>query len=476
MKIKLKANDVYSPSPTISNIQVKFVKVKGSIEPSDIIDSAVFNYIPISEALSSIAEQTNCWWKIDNNRVLHFGSRELYNAPFEIDSMKVLKGSVKVKRGNNEYRNQQYIIGGKDITDLQTEEFGGNGRQRTFTLAFPVYEVPTLYINDVKVDRVGIRGLSKPEDGYEWFWSKGTNIINQHDQAVPLDVDAVLKVEYKGEFDVVVVSRKTDEISRLSRLEGNSGYVENVREDKSVSTRDTGFKVASKILERYGQVGREISFKTHLDGLQSGQLLNVSFDVYGIEQEQVLIESVDITYETGKFFYSVKAIQNTVTETWTKFFYKISNQGRSYVIRENIGENEVLTTLEIFTKTWTESEVPNIFKILTPSDTTFPTATTYPTFSQEDQVKYIAWFNGETELGRKAITKQTWDENTKELTSIVYLSQTEANGLITHFGWFGGEGASMTKGSGILVDKQEFSKNKNELEALEIDKIDKKGW
>jgi hypothetical protein len=74
-------------------------------------------------------------------------------------------------------------------------------------------------------------------------------------------------------------------------------------------------------------------------------------------------------------------VDGAATGGWADFFKKLANNNnRPQALYENIQENEVLTTLQTFNKTWTSTEQPNIFAVTNPGPTLQPGPNTYPCF------------------------------------------------------------------------------------------------
>lgn len=444
-----------------------------SIQDGPAIIEAVFNYVSVTTALDSLAERTGFWWYIDKDKILHFKSRATYMAPWaltddEISNGNVAKGSLTIEHGNPKYRNRQYIIGGKDITDLQTEIKKGDGSSQSFVVGFPVAKVPTITIDGVTPQTAGIRGV---DTGKNWYWAKGDSVISQEQGATPLTALQTLHIVYQGEFSIVVISQDGVAVQDRVTLEGGTGYVEDVANEPNITTREAAFQSASQKLSRYGVIGRKIKFKTRKAGLAPGQLLPINLSLHNLNDAEALIESVSISTTDPIVWYTISAVEGPVTGSWAKLFYAMATNNQAYIVRENISEEQVLVTLGTFSKTWIEGENPNIFRAVLPGAALFPGASTYPQFDQALRVRYMAWFNGATELGRKAITQQTGN-----LVSTTYLSPFEANVTTTHLGWFGGIKSTSEAGTGVLVDYQAYAKTKTSLEAIQIDKTDTKGW
>lgn len=443
-----------------------------TVESGPLITEAVFNYIRVSEAIESLAEKANYWWKIDQYKKLFFVTKTAYTAPFIITSNVCNKDSISVINGNNQYRNTQYIKGVRDITDEQIERYSGDDETQSFPVGFPVAKVPTVEIStdggSWTLQTVGIRQL---ESGKQWYWSKGSNIISQDESGTPLSgptdstVADRLRITYEGEFEIVMKSEIEEEILAQAAIDGTTGIVEDVADLPNTTGRTSAIENANAKLARYAVVGKHLSFRTWKKGIQTGMLLTVDLIDHGLNNEQMLVESVVITYEDNMLWYQIKAVDGPGNQNWTNFFGTLAAKGLS--IRENVQEDQVLVTVAEFDKTWEAANNPNIFKQVYAANDLFPSDTLFPTFQEDERVMYFSWFFDGVELGRKAITKQSGN-----IFSINYLSPLDANGTIDYVGWWGGIEATETLGTGVLVDYQEYNKVKTQLEAIQIEKDD----
>jgi hypothetical protein len=428
------------------------------------VTEAVFNYVPITDAINAITEKAGFLWYIDYDKKLYFMERGTTTAPFPVTNTDMQKGSIQLVNGNPQYRNKQYIKGGRDITDEQTQTFIGDGANQTFTVGYPIAKVPTVTLNDAP-QTVGIRGL---EENKQWYWAKGDNTITQAQNETPISSSDTLKVTYQGEFDIVVVSVNLEEIEgRKSIEESGTGIVEDVFDDMSVTTRTAAFELADAKIRKFAKISNQLRFTTDKPGLKPGQLLSVNLLDYGINTD-MLIDKVSISTEGyGRtIWYDIEAVEGPQNESWTKMFHSMATRGQAFVVRENISEEQVLVTLEQFFKEWEEIETPNIFYDVYPSTTTMPGI--LPMFDPSDRVKAMALMSSGVELMNKPITKQ--ETSAGEIKSTVLVNSYEGNGEIDYVRWYGGYFGD------IVVDEQAFDKTKTELEAIQIDKTDTKGW
>jgi len=85
---------------------------------------------------------------------------------------------------------------------------------------------------------------------------------------------------------------------------------------------------------------------------------------------------------------------------------------------------------------------------------------------------------GDTALGtetfRKAVTAQAEGSASNKTITTVYLAPYEANGQIEEIGWYGGE-ATDDADSGVLIARVLYSKLKDALESIQIERTDTVG-
>ncbi len=441
----------------------------GMIQDGPTVTEAIFNYSTVTKALESLAEKSSFIWYIDYDKKLYFMARSTLTAPWTATAADMLAGSVSVEHGNSQYRNTQYVRGGRDITDPLTENKKGDGATRSWVLGFPCATEPTIKLNGTSISAsdVGIRGV---ESGKKYYWSKGSNSINQDDSETLLASTDTLAITYRGEFDIIVKTLDESEISTRQTVEGNSGIVEDVADENNSTTREAAFEVANSKLKKYGVIGRRLKFRTRRAGLFAGQILTVNLPAHGINGE-MLIESVSISTEQNTVvWYDVSCAEGPEQQSWTKMFETMATRGQTFVVRENISEDEVLIILQSFSKTWNAGDNPNIFTEVYASDVLYPSATLYPMFAATDRAKYVELLDASNNvLLRKSITKQT---GTSVLNSIVYIAPYESIGAIATVKWYGGYRASEANGSGIVIDTQSWARVKTVLEALQIDRTD----
>jgi len=442
----------------------------GSIALSDlIIPAIVFNYVPATEVFKRIADKIGAVWYVDFDKKLYIKERSEEVAPLDLDDNFPYK-DLSVKSHRENYRNVQYITKGRAETDLQTERVIADGVNKTFVLGYNVLRVPAVYVDSGGGYVLQTIGIKQVDEGKQFYWTKGKNEVYAETAPGP---GAVVKIIYIGEFGIVMRADDELEIGNRSIIEDNSGKYENVAVKEGLSTITAISEMSLELLRQFGVMGREVSFTTLENSLEAGQIINTDLPEHFLDTD-MLITSVSMVEDEKQnhFKFSVSAVTGEAVGGWREFFKKITSE------KADLSESTIsdkVTKLIRFTKTWQETDVPNIFKKLYPADDLFPSETLYPMFTSGDEVKYLSWHTVTgIEVGRKYRTAQTITAS-KIITNTV-LFDTEANIFINYLGWWGGDLASGTIGTGTQIDYKYYSLLKNKYMILQVQRTDIKGW
>ena len=316
----------------------------GTIQDGPMVTEAVFNYIYATKSLEELAEKAQFEWWINSDKELNFVSRDTFLSGSTINDTSPIK-NISVEEVSEKYRNRQYIKAGKDITDPQTERFVADGEAKSWTVGYGIAKLPVININGVAKD-VGVKGLHNEQD---FYFSRGNNTITQDKDGIIIPKDSIIEVVYQGLFDIVAITYDQGEVNDRKTIEGGTGFYEELDESPQTTSRDAAFEEANAKLQRFGKLGKRIIFNTEkLTDLKAGTLLPISLLDFDCN-DNFLIESVKIKQlgtPDGRPIRTVTAILGSSTGGWVEFFKRMATTNRTFVIRENISESEILTLLE----------------------------------------------------------------------------------------------------------------------------------
>lgn len=295
------------------------------------ITKAVFNYRTVTEAFNELADLAGYSWSIDYYKDLHFFGRETNYAPVAITGANARNFSVRSTR--DQYRNRQYVRAGYALTSARTESFVGDGTRKSFNLAFPCGKVPSAVTVDAVAKTIGIRVVEK---GKDFYWSKGDTEISQDDGAEALGAAEILAVTYQGQYPLLVDNRNSPEIAARAAVEGGSGLYEAVQDEPDYDDDSLAIDKGNALLRKYGRISKTITFETDEDGLQAGQLVDITLGGLALSGSY-LISQVSIRDATGlgDLRYRVTALDGEDLGGWLAFYRKLAAAGQKFVIREN---------------------------------------------------------------------------------------------------------------------------------------------
>jgi hypothetical protein len=326
------------------------------------LPDVVLNYGTVAESFDAITQKSGAyWWQIDQWFRLWFQPYAAIPAPWDLtaDGSGVVTdaryGTVHVKRGKPMYRNRQYIRGATGTTDAQTEDRKGDGTTTAFTFGFPFAKVPTVTLNG-GAQTVGIKGL---DTGKDWYWNQGDATLTQDSAGTVLISSDTLEVVYFGQYPLIIISEDSAEVTAQQTLEGGvtSGKVENIVEDTSLTTSDAAFQEASALLSKFAQKAVTLTFQTSRAGLAQGQLLHVNIPRHGLNDVDMLIESVHITDEGGTIiWYDVTALLGPVNTSWVQFFGQLVSQSQAGNDVISVGASTALVIAADFDADYTSGE------------------------------------------------------------------------------------------------------------------------
>jgi len=316
------------------------------------IDKTIINYAKVTEALDSLAERSGYIWEIDMFKRLYFGLRYVEDAPFDVDSDIIKRGTLLVRDASPLYRNRQFIRAGKGETASQTETSDGDGDKTSFPMGYPLATAPTVTVNAVG-QSVGIKGVSVGSDVY---WSKGDEVLIF--ASAPGNGLQVV-VTYIGLYDIIVMAEDAAAITARAAIEGGSGVVAVMDDEPITNTRDAALTVARSKLAKYVEQGRAVEWSLYDYGLEPGQLVVVDLPENNLNNAELLVETLDISeIAPDTPLYSIRALRGPEMKDWSRFFQRLSKQKADVLDQLAIGSESVLIVLQTMPEGITATVVP----------------------------------------------------------------------------------------------------------------------
>ena len=443
-----------------------------SIEAGYNVTGISFNYKKCSDIMEQLSELAQFVWYVDYNGVLHFKSPStIGQAPTVTDKI-ISSAGLDIQNKNNAYRNRQYVKGAVAETGEITQIFYGDGANQAFTLGYRLAEKPKIYVNGAYIyeDDIVLKGYN---ESAPWYYQKQDAVILQNPAHEPLAKGVELKVVYKGIFPIVAITESQAEVERNKALGAGTGVIEVVDDESDITSLGTAISTAVGRLWKYCGNTYQVTFTTSAKGFDVGQ--TVDFNTGDLVDTGYLIDSIEVIDDMAVVWYKVKAVKGALSESWETVLGR-GLRSKPTVANTELSEQETVVLSRSYSKTWTEAENPNIFRKIYPNGQVLPNGSLTPTFLEMERVKFIEIIgeNGET-LVRNIFSTQS-DSTKDTIYSYFYIDPFSAVGTWKTLKFYGGTGASFAYGSGVLIDTIAVNITKTQLEGVQIDRTDRKGW
>lgn len=306
--------------------------VPGNIQDGLSFTHANWNHEYISNILDELSKDVGYYWFVDYEKRLHFLPRDAATAPFGINELNSKVADFESSESRNGYRNTQIIKGWKEIADVRTERFVGDGEAKTFTLAYPLYSAPTVTVNG-QPQTVGLRGVQNDK---QWYWSRDQNELNQGNEQtdVALGVTDILQVTYIGSYPGITYQQNIADVQARAAIEGGSGIYEAIDTDASLEGGEVVIARGAGLLRRY-QLEAEGEFTIYQDGLDIGQLLPVDYPSLGLDEEEMLITRVELSQISPEVRqYRISCTTGEAKNAFKEFWMTFARTGQKVGVRE----------------------------------------------------------------------------------------------------------------------------------------------
>lgn len=350
------------------------------------IPNATFVYATVANVLDKLASQSQAsgtpfFWQIDQYKQLWFAPYFYYPSNLVIDGTQIEMGHSPpvVDRQNPLYRNTQYVLGGTAQTITQVEKRVGDGVSTSWAMGFQLSSLLSITL-DGSNKTFGAKGINT---GKDFYWQQGSETITQDSSGTKLTSSNTLTITYIGQYPTVIISQDLNLVTTEQIVEGggNSGVVESVENDTSLTTQQQGYTLASNLVARYGMNGTQLNFFTLQQGFQPGQYSLVNLPMFNIINQNMLIESVQITDNVDQInlWYNVNAVLGPYDATWVSFFGNLIEAAQQPSIL-NVGVGQ---TLNLAVHAYANLTLSAICKIVSntppnPNTTLYPSQTLYP--------------------------------------------------------------------------------------------------
>lgn len=305
------------------------------------ITTARWQFVRLSSVFDELARETGFAWTITSGRVFRFFPRTDFVSSWTLTESSRAFIELVSLRSREGYRNRQYLIGANDTqSSPQSEEFRGDGNQRTFTVARPVAEIAAITVDGVDQSF----GVLNVDPFRQWYFRRGEKTVTQDEEEMQLQTNQVLAISYRGLIPIVTRKDSIDEQTTMASIEGGTGVYEEAEEDDRIDNLPLAEARLEAILERNGKLTDRIRYQSDREMVEAGMTQSVDLPTWGVSGDY-LIESVSVRDIGGyNLRTSIDAIGGPQIGLLNDFYRRLITTGRTFAIRPD----EVVRSLDVF--------------------------------------------------------------------------------------------------------------------------------
>lgn len=327
----------YLPTFTVAGVQA-----------AQMVASISFNRLKFSQCLDKLAKLNNSNWYIDYYKDIHFFGKSAEEAPFNLTdtSNNYIPESLRIKQDLSQLRNVVQVIGGDAPTTTRTTLHAGDGESTEFPTNFKFATKPTVKVDGVE-QTVGTEYLDF--EGFDCYWSFQQKYVRFDDTAIPAAPGTgTTNIELTGEPLVPLVAVVPD----VESIADFGEYEFALSEDTLTSQEQTIERGLAE-LEAYASTLVEATFDTYTAGLRSGQIINITSTLHGVDADYVVQRVTFRPYPNGSTIDGVWSVALASTATMS-----LVDALRKLLVKEKVedDEREILLAFYRFTDRMTVAD------------------------------------------------------------------------------------------------------------------------
>lgn len=309
----------------------------------------IFNYIPVSEAITQICDAVNYVWTVDPYKNLRIFPKDNTAAPAAPCSLLDSDGSINeitMTTGRSLYRNRQGVKNSRALAATWMDEFPRDWYR--WNVVYPPHTRCTLYVTSflmnvkptvlVKYEGTDsfveetVVSLEEREAGlpHDWVVILGSNLLYRSMSRDGLYANEdTIQILYPSPLPAITWEQDEAEIAA-------HGLVEAVEEVNDIMSITGARAYATALLARGKVKPTDLTIKTTRTGFEPGQILTVTTTRPPFNGE-VMVDSVDIQ-EVGKaaFFWTTIRASNSQLQragSGIQYFERLIRKARKPIDR-----------------------------------------------------------------------------------------------------------------------------------------------
>lgn len=315
-----------------------------------VIKYVKFNYLPMTDCLTKLAELTGYDWYIDYNKDLYFDIPDPTTAPVTVadDTGTYEYDSLVLRDDNSQVRNTIYVRGGEYLGAAFSASIVLDGKRTSVELPYR--------FDDFACSITGTKlklGTDNTLDDFTLYDA----LYNFDEKTVKLSKaytdGAVFSFSGKPHYPVRVKLKSQDSIDETLSAEGvGDGVYEYLVIEKTLNSKDGARQRARAEINTYAQTMTEGEFITETAGFSTGQKVRINSTSRGVDKYYIVNKVSTFAQTPDRLKYHVSMI-STKTFGFIELLRRLLRKETEQI---EVSDDETIDLMESADETITFSE------------------------------------------------------------------------------------------------------------------------
>lgn len=291
----------------VQDIITKYVDAAFTLDASTAtaptIEAITFNYIPVSEAFTQLADYVGWSWTVSPAKVVSF---------FNPDSLMVAAPLVltegarftefKPSIDTQNLRNRVYVIGGTTLSDTFTYEVKADGVVTTWILPHKPHGI-TLVVGGVS-KTIGVENLHD-EASYDYMMNFEKQYVRCSSGTSAPASGTTMHFEYKYDIDVISMAEDLISQAAIAAIQGGTGIYEHMISDTNLITITAAEAAGEADIRANADPAVTVTFETEVAGWAPGQIVTIDLVARGIDNSYIVQETKLQRTKAGVWWWTI---------------------------------------------------------------------------------------------------------------------------------------------------------------------------
>lgn len=269
------------------------------------IEAIQFNYVPVSQAFTQLADYVGWSWNVSPGKVISFFNPDdlMTPAPMALSDGGMFT-NFKPSIDTQNLRNRVYVLGGTTLSDMFIYEVKADGAADIWVLPHKPHDI-TMTVGGV-AKTIGVENLHD-EASYDYMMNYENQYVRCSSGTSTPGAGTTMHFEYKYDIDVISMAEDLASQVAIKAIQGGTGIYEHMISDDALTTLTAAEAAGQADIKANADPAVSVTFETETPGWAPGQIVNINLPDRGINNSYLVQEARLARTDAGVWWWTITA-------------------------------------------------------------------------------------------------------------------------------------------------------------------------